>query len=91
MRVLDLLKGEITNYLKFVYIYFTNKFSFDREVNRIKQSIQNLGTFTFQNNVECSTSHLITKSQSNRTLNMLFAMAYGCNIVSENWVINTLG
>ncbi|XP_025420751.1 uncharacterized protein LOC112690864 isoform X2 [Sipha flava] len=56
------------------------------EVNTIKISIQNLGIFTFHTNVEPSTTYLITKSQPSRTLNMVFAMAYGCNIVSENWV-----
>jgi hypothetical protein len=75
--------------MKSFYICFTKKVSFDREVKTLKLSIQSLGTFTFQTNVEHKTIYLITKSQSNRTLNMVYAMAYGCYIVSENWVNNT--
>uniref|UniRef100_A0A2S2PWA9 Microcephalin n=1 Tax=Sipha flava TaxID=143950 RepID=A0A2S2PWA9_9HEMI len=60
------------------------------EVKTLKLSIQSLGTFTFQTNVEHKTIYLITKSQSNRTLNMVYAMAYGCYIVSENWVHESL-
>jgi len=63
-------------------------YSLNRETNIIKQSVQNLGTFTIQTKVESSTTYLITKSQPNRTLNMVFAMAFGCYIVSENWVID---
>jgi len=67
-----------------------HSYSFNREVNIIKQSVQNLGTFTVQTKVEPLTTYLITKSQPNRTLNMVFAMAYGCYIVSENWVIDRI-
>lgn len=62
------------------------KFSFNSEVDIIKSSIENLGTLSFNSKVEVSTTYLITKPQPNRTLNMVFAMAYGCFIVSENWV-----
>uniref|UniRef100_A0A2H8TMI7 Microcephalin n=1 Tax=Melanaphis sacchari TaxID=742174 RepID=A0A2H8TMI7_9HEMI len=57
-----------------------------RETNILKSSIQDLGTFIFHNKVEPSTNFLITKPRPNRTLNIVFAMAYGCFIVSENWV-----
>ncbi|XP_022174220.1 uncharacterized protein LOC111036501 [Myzus persicae] len=56
------------------------------ETNILKSCIQDLGTFIFHPKVEPSTTYLITKSQPNRTLNVVFAMAYGCFIVSEDWV-----
>ncbi|KAL4143649.1 hypothetical protein QTP88_005960 [Uroleucon formosanum] len=56
------------------------------ETNILKSSIQDLGTFIFHPKVEPSTTYLITKSQPKRTLNIVFAMAYGCFIVSEDWV-----
>lgn len=59
------------------------------ETNVLKSSIQDLGTFNFHTKVEPSTTFLITKSQPNRTLNIVFAMAYGCFIVSENWVLES--
>lgn len=34
------------------------------------------------------TTYLITKSQSNQSLDIVFAMSYGCFIVSEDWVRN---
>ncbi|XP_001949045.2 uncharacterized protein LOC100168837 [Acyrthosiphon pisum] len=59
------------------------------ETNILKSCIQDLGTFIFHPKVEPSTTYLITKSQPKRTLNIVFAMAYGCFIVSEDWVHNS--
>ncbi|XP_060877830.1 uncharacterized protein LOC132950410 isoform X2 [Metopolophium dirhodum] len=56
------------------------------ETNILKSCIQDLGTFIFHPKMEPSTTYLITKSQPKRTLNIVFAMAYGCYIVSEDWV-----
>ncbi|VVC30412.1 BRCT domain [Cinara cedri] len=56
------------------------------EVANIKLAIQNLGKFTFDDKVKPSTTYLITKSHADRTLNMVFAMAFGCYIVSEKWI-----
>lgn len=52
----------------------------------MKQSIQNLGNLSYQNRVEPSTTYVITKARPKRTLNLVFAMAFGCYIISENWV-----
>lgn len=56
------------------------------EVDVIKLSIQKLGTFIFHYEVESSTTFVVTKSQPNQTLNMAFAMAFGCYIISDEWV-----
>jgi len=55
-------------------------------VNIIKSSIQNLGKYIYHTKVKPTTTYLITKSQSNQSLDFVFAMAYGCFIVSEDWV-----
>jgi len=55
-------------------------------VKILKTSIQKLGKFIFHTKVKPTTTHLITKSQSNQSLDIVFAMAYGCFIVSEDWV-----
>ncbi|XP_050533488.1 microcephalin-like isoform X2 [Daktulosphaira vitifoliae] len=56
------------------------------EVDIIQQSIDNLGIFNFSTKVEPSTTYVVTKPQPNRTLNLVYAMAFGCYIVSEGWV-----
>lgn len=56
------------------------------EAKILKASIQNLGKFIFHTKVKPTTTYLITKSQSNQSLDIVFAMAYGCIIVSEDWV-----
>jgi len=67
-------------------IFYYNIFCLSSETNILKSCIQDLGTFIFHPKVEPSTTYLITKSQPKRTLNIVFAMAYGCFIVSEDWV-----
>jgi len=52
----------------------------------LKSSIQDLGTFSFHTNLKPMTTYLITKSQSNQSLDIVLAIAYGCFIVSEDWV-----
>ncbi|XP_001951002.2 uncharacterized protein LOC100169079 isoform X2 [Acyrthosiphon pisum] len=56
------------------------------EAKILKASIKNLGKFIFHSKVKPTTTYLITKSQSNQSLDIVFAMAYGCFIVSEDWV-----
>ncbi|XP_060856102.1 uncharacterized protein LOC132933848 isoform X2 [Metopolophium dirhodum] len=56
------------------------------EAKILKASIQNLGKFIFHTKVKPTTTYLITKSQFNQSLDIVFAMAYGCIIVSEDWV-----
>lgn len=63
----------------FIFFYFS-------EIEIIKLSIRDLGSFVFHAKVEPSTTFLVTKVKPNRTLNMVFAMAFGCYIISENWV-----
>lgn len=55
-------------------------------MNILKSSIQNLGKCIFHTKVKPTTTYLITKSQSNQSLDIVFGMAYGCYIVSEDWV-----
>lgn len=52
----------------------------------LKSSIKTLGKFVFHATVKPQTTYLITKSHSNQSLDIVFAMAYGCFIVSEDWV-----
>ncbi|XP_027851704.2 microcephalin-like [Aphis gossypii] len=56
------------------------------ETKILKSSIKNLGKFNFHTKVKPMTTYLITKSQSNQSLDIVFAMSYGCFIVSEDWV-----
>ncbi|KAF0741929.1 microcephalin isoform X1 [Aphis craccivora] len=56
------------------------------ETKTLKSSIKNLGKFNFHTKVKPMTTYLITKSQSNQSLDIVFAMSYGCFIVSEDWV-----
>uniref|UniRef100_A0A2S2PST0 Microcephalin n=1 Tax=Schizaphis graminum TaxID=13262 RepID=A0A2S2PST0_SCHGA len=56
------------------------------EMNILKSSIKTLGKFVFHAMVKPQTTYLITKSHSNQSLDIIFAMAYGCFIVSEDWV-----
>jgi len=65
---------------------YYNIFCFNSEAKILKASIQNLGKFIFHTKVKPTTTYLITKSQSNQSLDIVFAMAYGCIIVSEDWV-----
>jgi len=50
------------------------------------QYIEDLGTFSFHIKVIPTTTYLITKMPLNRTINLVFGMAYGCYIISEDWV-----
>ncbi|XP_060847460.1 uncharacterized protein LOC132927023 [Rhopalosiphum padi] len=56
------------------------------EMKILKSSIKTLGKFVFHATVKPQTTYLITKSHSNQSLDIVFAMAYGCFIVSEDWV-----
>ncbi|XP_022182377.1 uncharacterized protein LOC111042164 [Myzus persicae] len=59
------------------------------EVNILKTCIEKLGKFIFHTKVKRTTTYLITKSVSNQSLDIVFAMAYGCYIVSEDWVLKS--
>ncbi|XP_026819681.1 uncharacterized protein LOC113558423 [Rhopalosiphum maidis] len=56
------------------------------EMKILKSSIKTLGKFIFHAMVKPQTTYLITKSHSNQSLDIVFAKAYGCFIVSEDWV-----
>lgn len=57
------------------------------EVKILKSSIHNLGKFAFHTKVKPSTTILIVKSKSiDQSLDIVFAISYGCYIISEDWV-----
>jgi len=45
-----------------------------------------MGSFLYHSKVKKSTTFLIAKPDIPVTLDMVYAMAYGCYIVSTNWV-----
>ncbi|XP_022180207.1 uncharacterized protein LOC111040580 [Myzus persicae] len=59
------------------------------EVKILKSFIENLGKFIFHTEVKPTTTYLITKSISSQSLDIVFAMANGCYIVSEDWVLQS--
>jgi len=56
----------------------------------MKLFVEKLGQFSLQSKVDAFSKYLIVrrgcKIWKKDTLNLPFAMAYGCFIVSENWV-----
>lgn len=62
------------------------QFFIHSEVNIIKLVIRKLGGYIFHSEVKSSTTHVVIKSQFDRTLPVIFAMAFGCFIISEEWV-----